>query len=187
MFLPVQHKPETTSDYTNLITVVPNLITKDLADQLKKFAKDEAISGWHRRGSKNPTIKASFYTCLVFHHNVPIYDILDAACVNYIKEKNSKLTFLEPYEIKLYIENDNFDYHHDILISNNCETERKINLLIQLSDDTDYEGGDLYVGSTKCPRMFGCGIFFPAKYPHCVTEITKGERYSLIGHAWGPI
>jgi hypothetical protein len=187
MFLPVRHKPETTADYTNLITIVPNLITKDLADQLKTFAKNESISGWHRRGSKNPNIKASFYTCLVFHHNVPIYDILDEVWYNYIKENKSNLTFLEPYEIKLYVESDNFGYHNDILISEKYDVERKINLLIQLSDDTDYEGGDLYVGSTQCPRTFGTGIFFPAKYPHSVTEITKGERYSLIGHAWGPI
>lgn len=187
MFLPVQNKPSVTTDYTNLITIVPNILTRELADKLKEFVKNTQVSGWHRRGSKNKYTKASFFTCLVLQHNVPIYDVLDKAWEHYIKTKKPNISFVEPYELKLYVKGDSFGFHNDIQISSGYDIERKINLLIQLSDEIDYEGGDLYIGEVRCPKTFGTGVFFPAKYTHCVTEVTYGERFSLIGHAWGPL
>lgn len=187
MFLPVHNKPNSSSDYLGAIIEVPNLITRDVADKLKNFALDTQVSGWHRRGSKTNYVKASFYTCLVFEHNVSIYNVLDNAWERYLREKDSNITFIEPYEIKAYNVNDSFGVHNDILVSDIDNVERKLNLIVQLSDENDYEGGDLYVGSMKCARKFGTGIFFPAKYIHCVTEVTNGTRFSLIGHAWGPI
>lgn len=188
MFLPVQHKPDSSGNYVDAIVEVPNLITKELANELRAFALDSELSGWHRRGSKTPQyVRASFYTCLLCVYENAVYPILDRAWEQYEKSKNSNITFLEPYEIKSYVQGDQFSLHSDILISKNNDVERKINLVVQLSDEHEYEGGDLYIGSIKCPRTFGTGIFFPAKYLHCVTEVTRGERFSLIGHAWGPV
>ena len=188
MFLPVQPKPESSGSYLDELIQLPNLISKELAEELKTFALNTDVSGWHRRGSKTPGyVSASFYTCLVFQHNSSVYNTLDAAWEQYQQLKNSNITFIEPYEIKSYTEGDKFGLHSDILMSKNHDFERKINLVVQLSDEHEYEGGDLYIGSIKCPRTFGTGIFFPAKYLHCVTEVTRGERFSLIGHAWGPV
>lgn len=77
--------------------------------------------------------------------------------------------------------------HNDISVSMKHNTQRTINLVVQLSDETEYEGGDLVVGNIACSRKFGTGIFFPASQMHCVTEIVRGNRLSLIAHAWSPI
>ena len=138
MFLPMQNKPISSADYEEAIIEVPNVIDKELAEQLKNFSLDAEVSGRHRRGSKTPNVvQASFYTCLVFQHNSPVYKILDPIWEQYCSPRKPNLTFLEPYEIKSYVKDDCFGLHNDILISTNRETERKINLIVQLSDEND--------------------------------------------------
>lgn len=188
MFLPMQNKPKSSADYQEAILEIPNIIDRELAEQLKRFSLNTEVSGRHRRGSKTPGIvQASFYTCLVFEHNSNVYKVLDPIWEQFCIDKNPNITFLEPYEIKSYVKDDCFGAHNDILVSTNRDVERKVNLIVQLSDEDEYEGGDLMIGAVKCSRKFGTGIFFPAKYVHSVTTVTNGERYSLIGHAWGPI
>ena len=59
---------------------------------------------------------------------------------------------------------------------------------IQLSDEKNYEGGDLEFGITdetgknnhKANRTRGSITIFPAFLSHRVTPITKGTRHSLI-------
>ncbi len=65
---------------------------------------------------------------------------------------------------------------------------RKLTAVVQLSDETLYEGGDLEFGITDdsgeknytAPRTRGSIIIFPSFLSHRVTPITKGRRYSLI-------
>ena len=69
--------------------------------------------------------------------------------------------------------------------TNDCEN------LIQLSDDTDYEGGDLQLKmSSQKPycasRLKGDGLVFPSWILHGVTPVTKGVRKSLVVWAEGP-
>lgn len=186
MYLPVKDKPSSSAGYLDVV-VVPNLITKSLADDLKNFAVNSTVSGWHRRGSKSDYVQASFYTCLVFQHNVPIYTAVDNAWKDYMLEYKSDITFIEPYEIKAYGLGDKFGVHNDVLLSDDGNVERKVNLIIQLSDENEYDGGNLWIGNKQYPRTIGTGIFFQAKYPHSITEVTRGERFSLIAHAWGPL
>ena len=65
---------------------------------------------------------------------------------------------------------------------------RKLTAVIQLSDETKYEGGDLEFGITDdtgeknytAPRTRGSIIIFPSFLSHRVTPIVSGKRYSLI-------
>ena len=168
------------------IIEVPNLISIDQVKKLKLFASDANTSGLHRRGSKNLSVDASFYTCLVFRHDDPIYDALDYIWSNYAQKIDPNITFIEPYEIKMYVDGDRFDKHHDGCVNFENKVHRKINLVIQLSDELDYDGGDLIIDSHIANRTIGTGIFFPANVNHTVTPITRGTRFSLIGHSWGP-
>jgi hypothetical protein len=173
-------------DILKEIIEVPNLISIDQAEQLKLFASDASTSGLHRRGSKNLSVDASFYTCLVFRHDDPIYTALDYIWSEYAKKIDPTITFIEPYEIKMYVDGDKFDKHQDGCVNFENKVHRKINLVIQLSDESDYDGGDLIIDSYTANRTVGTGIFFPATVTHTVTPITRGTRFSLIGHSWGP-
>jgi hypothetical protein len=177
--------PRIGEDYSNEIIEVPNLITIEQVEKLKDFARDKE-SGLHRRGSKDLNTIASFYTCLVFRYNDPIYELLDYSWYQYGKQLDNEINFIEPYEIKIYNEGDKFDRHHDSCANVEISTCRKINLIIQLTDESEYDGGDLLLGSHVATRKMCTGIFFPADRIHAVTTITRGSRVSLIGHAWKP-
>ena len=186
--LPVKTKPIIDMNYQDAIVTYPNAITKEVAKELIDYAKNESLSGLHQRGSKNSDYCfASFLTCLVFRNDHPIYKILDPLWNLYIKEKNPNITFIEPYEIKIYNKNDRFSHHIDSYGSIYHDIDRKINLIIQLSHKDEYTGGELCVDKHQCSSDFGSAIFFPAQYYHHVKPITAGERISLIGHAWGPV
>jgi PKHD-type hydroxylase len=67
---------------------------------------------------------------------------------------------------------------------------RKLSLALQLSDPSDYSGGDLelMIGETpeKAKRDRGVATFFPSWLMHRVTPVTEGTRYSLVCWISGP-
>jgi PKHD-type hydroxylase len=66
---------------------------------------------------------------------------------------------------------------------------RKLSFVVQLSDPSEYEGGDLTIyttpDGTKVPKDRGLVHFFPSHCLHEVTPVTAGERYSLVGWVHG--
>lgn len=77
-----------------------------------------------------------------------------------------------------------YDYHSDIIISN---TVRKISVVLQLTDEKTYEGGEFelfQIGQT--PKQRGTLIFFPSFIIHKVFPVTNGTRYSLVSWISGP-
>ena len=65
---------------------------------------------------------------------------------------------------------------------------RKISMTLLLSDENDFEGGDLeMIDDKKRPRMKrGHAIFFASFVRHRVTPVTKGNRKSLVMWFGGP-
>ena len=61
---------------------------------------------------------------------------------------------------------------------------------MQLSDPSEYEGGELKLYNGHEPitikREKGLIVFFPSYTLHEVTPVTKGERYTLVGWVHGP-
>lgn len=74
-----------------------------------------------------------------------------------------------------------YDWHIDI--SGGPAYGRKISYIIQLSDESEYEGGDLEVfdgNSHIAPKKQGTVIMFPSYICHRVSPVTKGTRWSLV-------
>jgi PKHD-type hydroxylase len=119
-----------------------------------------------------------------------------------IKEVNALnfnyiVTFLEMLQFTEYNETNNGMYkvHNDCGDNDHIDNSvdiRKISFSIQLSDDEDYEGGDLILYGKqenqlkKMSRNKGDIIFFSSDIEHEVTPVTKGTRYSLVGWVNGP-
>jgi hypothetical protein len=169
------------------IVEIPNLISKDLTNRLISYARDKELSGLHRRKSKY--IESGFDTCLIYDAelHVEFYNELDHIWDTALSICNNNITKIEFHEVKIYSPGDKFDRHHDGCCTKERTEERKINIIIQLSDSDEYVGGDLYVGDKKMSRELGTGIYFPANYAHKVTELTEGNRCCLIARSWGPI
>lgn len=72
--------------------------------------------------------------------------------------------------------------------------QRKLTMIIQLSESDDYEGGDLVFQHDNTDevgnkiRDKGSIIIFPSMMHHSITPVTRGERLSLVtwieGSAW---
>jgi PKHD-type hydroxylase len=86
-------------------------------------------------------------------------------------------------------------WHIDLSTGGASTANRKVNILTQLSDPNDYEGGDLqlFVPHDKleipimnCPREKGSVVVFPPWIPHRVTPVTKGTRKSMVTYLHGP-
>lgn len=131
------------------------------------------------RRSKNVWLPAT-------QDNAWVFDKLGQLAVQCnIHRYNFQLTgFLEPVQLTKYEEGDKYSWHQDN--GNGKFSGRKLSVVLQLSDPTEYEGGDLqfFDETTQlfAPRDQGTVVFFPAFNLHRVTPIIKGTRHSAV--AW---
>jgi PKHD-type hydroxylase len=90
------------------------------------------------------------------------------------------------YTEYLASENGKYDWHQDIGPS--MLSKRKVSLTIQLSDPSEYEGGELQLfrggnpetDTVTAPKKAGCVYIFPSYIMHRVTPVTKGVRKSFV-------
>ena len=77
---------------------------------------------------------------------------------------------------------DHYGYHLDI--DGKAGIQRKISIVVQLTDPSEYEGGDLEILTTENPfwaaKEKGSCILFPSFCLHKVHPVTKGLRNSLV-------
>jgi hypothetical protein len=95
------------------------------------------------------------------------------------------ITHLSEIYVIRYDKGDQVTLHEDLVVEN-CD--RKIGVLIQLSEPEAYEGGELEYGMPPIAagRERGGLLAFPAWMPHRVTPVTAGTRYSAACFALGP-
>ena len=122
------------------------------------------------------------------HHDensIWLYDKLG----NFAVEANSNIwkfdlrSVVDSIQYTEYLANgSHYDWHVDIGPA--PINHRKISIVTQLSDSSDYEGGDfqLWTGGkfVTLPRTKGCTMLFPSFLLHRVTPVTKGIRKSLV-------
>ena len=94
---------------------------------------------------------------------------------------------LDALQVIRYRPGARFRLHSDI-VGEGGVLNRKISLILQLSDPGAYEGGELIFAendSVAVPRAQGGGCIFPSWVPHEVHPVTSGVRYSLVTWAVG--
>lgn len=82
------------------------------------------------------------------------------------------------------------DCREDTLILES-EYVRKLSFSLQLSDESEYQGGDLqfldiYHQNYFAPKARGTLIFFDSRIPHRVRKVKCGVRKSIVGWIVGP-
>jgi PKHD-type hydroxylase len=97
--------------------------------------------------------------------------------------------FAEDLQYTVYNDNgDKYDWHLDRGIS--TFAPRKLSLVLQLSDPSEYEGGDLELSVGAEPivvtKQRGLVTAFPSFVLHRVTPVTKGTRKTLVAWLAGP-
>lgn len=92
--------------------------------------------------------------------------------------------FGEPFQLTNYKQDDSgmYGWHQDF----NAGISRKLSMVVQLTDPSEYEGGNLQIANGSSPitveKRRGLVVVFPAFSLHQVTPVTKGSRQSLV--AW---
>jgi PKHD-type hydroxylase len=97
--------------------------------------------------------------------------------------------FIEDFQYTVYRPGgDHYTWHIDKGMINN--SPRKLSMVLQLSDPSEYDGGDLefYVQSEpiKAEKKKGIVYVFPSWILHRVTPVTRGTRRSLVMWVAGP-
>ena len=93
------------------------------------------------------------------------------------------------YEAK---DSGHYDWHYDTFWGNDTNMDRKLSITVQLSDPTDYEGGDFLIDpqyqnpDPDALKTKGTILVFPSVIRHQVTTVTKGTRKSLVAWVEGP-
>lgn len=119
-----------------------------------------------------------------------IYDKLAQACisVNARRYQFEIRGFQTELQLANYGTDDFFNWHMDFGIGD--ISNRKLSISVQLSDEDEYEGGELQFMINQdihvAPKTKGTAIIFPSFAQHRVTEVTKGNRMSIVGWIAGP-
>ena len=108
---------------------------------------------------------------------------------NTINDWNFNLNQAEQVQFTKYQKDEFYTWHRDSNIES--DVQRKLSVTVQLSDYSDYEGGELILidyfnRQCEIPKSKGAAVIFDARCPHKAFPVTKGERLVLVGWANGP-
>ena len=106
------------------------------------------------------------------------------------KNRNMNLNGHFQSAVNKYTKGMYFNTHIDLISGKgmlDVKECRKVSCVIQLSNPKDYIGGRLMFEDKEMSADWGDFHIFYADYPHKVTEITKGIRYSMNIFCYGDI
>jgi PKHD-type hydroxylase len=159
--------------------------TKDIL-LLKKETNESSIIFNNNSQGIQKNIRSS-YTSWINLNNTPhllnkINNLVDE--VNNIHWR-FKINYLGEASIVSYLDkNDNYGWHMDWNSDlNNCN--RKISVIVQLSDSNDYKGCNLQIKTNKYNTYqfftdIGSIIIFPSFLLHRATKLISGERHAMV-------
>lgn len=104
---------------------------------------------------------------------------------NYDLSKIEKLQFTRYYgsENGVYVPHLDSNFGH-------FSENRKLSFVMQLSDPSEYKGGELRLHTGLEPEIVpkeqGLIVFFPSSTLHECTPVTEGKRCTLVGWVYGP-
>jgi len=80
-----------------------------------------------------------------------------------------------------------YEYHLDLTFEGRKPAfDRKVSCVALLSDPSEFTGGELMLMGDTVNLKKGSVVAFPSFYPHKVTEVTQGTRYSMVSWLEGP-
>ena len=171
-------------------------LSDEQCDELIKQLKEETnwISGYENAvivnsDNKSDEVKNARTFEELYVYGDEKYSWINKKLEPYVKMLNNKVwnfqlsDTLKDLKALRYKNNDKFDWHADY--DKGKESINKLTCLIQLSDESEFEGGDLHLAFTNDGEFFktlykkGYVLVFPSFVSHMVTELTSGERYIM--------
>jgi PKHD-type hydroxylase len=156
-----------------------------------KLARSNAQVGDGSRDVVNPNVRRSQISWLnnttdtrwVFEKLADV-----ASQMNALHFRFDLTGFGEPLQLTNYDQSENgmYGWHQDY----GGGISRKLSMVVQLTDPSQYEGGNLQVITSGEPQNIrkqrGLIAVFPSYIVHQVTPVTQGNRQSLVAWISGP-
>jgi PKHD-type hydroxylase len=183
--------------HTNPYYYYEDLFTENELDWIKcignRLPKDQATLGSDEISEIDTNVRNSLVSWIGVNDETRwLYERL-RTCIFEVNNSYYKydLEKLETLQFTRYFGSQNGKYGiHVDTIDTNIPPNRKLSFVLQLSDPSDYDGGDLklHLGSypINARKKKGLITFFPSYMLHECTSVLKGERYVLVGWIHGP-
>lgn len=179
--IPNLPKPEINLDLTKKIFLKEGVLISDICEELI----NSNIELLNEGEDKYP----DFFTTSFSSRLLPLDHAIHANLQEIYTEINNffkfDVSFAEPYEIKRYQSEDYFSIHFDNYGSLSEDVDRKLTIVLFLSKENSYSGGEINIFGKDIKVEQGSIIAFPSFFPHSVNKVTSGERWSLITWLWG--
>lgn len=142
-------------------------------------------------GGVNPNVRRSQISWLENNPNTKwVFEKLGhvASQLNADNFRLDLMGFGEKLQLTNYDQSENgmYGWHQDY----GNGISRKLSLVVQLADPSEYEGGNLQIMTTGNPvnvrKQRGLIAAFPSYVLHQVTPVTQGSRQSLVAWVSGP-
>jgi len=184
-------------NYTNeAFAYAENALTDDEIKLIEKLAIDSTMQGdgTLENGISNDEIRKNKISWLELREESKEIYLKIANIVRHLNDKFYRYDLVEMEDLQ-YAEYHSHDLGHYKTHSDDgyhYNLFRKISVTIQLSDETEYNGGELLfyrfstMDPTVAPKRKGTLILFPSYVLHEVTPVTKGSRKSLVTWILGP-
>lgn len=177
--IPNLYKPTLTRGNEEILFVKENVLSNTTCDMLIAEQINNLVV---YPGLFSSLFSTSFHSSLL-QLDHPIHAELQDVFKEIIDFFKIEVDLVEQYEVKKYVQGDHFGHHSDNYSGMSDKLDRKISVLIMLSED--YEGGDLNILGKSLHGKKGSIIAFPSFVPHSVSNVTTGERWSLVTWLWG--
>ena len=113
--------------------------------------------------------------------------------INDVNNESYQYDLSDKYDIQIlkYRKGGQYEWHIDYGVCWHPGLDRKLSISIQLSNESQYEGGELEIRDWKgdnitAPKRLGSAIVFDSRVTHRAKPVTEGERIVLVGWASGP-
>jgi PKHD-type hydroxylase len=179
------------TDNVHVFAFANDVFSPDECKKIIEYAKTKKLEIGSVRGPNNETIvdedtrknkvvwiEAETDAAWIYQRIVDAVDQINKKFFNF-----EIFGFLEKLQFTQY---DAPDEHYKAHIDKTCgNVVRKLSITIQLSDPSEYEGGELSMITSHTPDIMkkdqGTLLAFPSYTMHKVSPVTKGTRYSLVG------
>lgn len=166
---------------TDFIVEIPDLIPKDeltdILGWLQTAKWDDAIVGNDgidktKRNCMTTEVWGTKYDNMLFNYASMALGAYTRLVPHVSVSKDTGYALLRYEEGGFYVDHVDSSYKHQRLIS------------LSITFNDDYEGGDFsfFEGEHVLKTKPGSALMFPSNfmYPHSVTPITRGTRYSMV-------
>lgn len=180
-------KEELTNGFSKLF-VIDNALSNELCDALIEHGTSHVVYASNKH--TNNAFKIDVSTCFLDRNSELSKQVnkeLTPAWLAAMDHFGIDISFIEPYELKMYENGGFYSQHQDNYHGLNIPVDRKISMSIQLNGDDHYTGGALkFWGNNTASGKKGSMTFFPSFYSHRVEPVQSGTRWVMISWAWGP-